>query len=433
MTLRLRHFLFVACLSILPTSQSFAIEAEGTNAPQSVAPTGQTCDADAFYNSLGQSESGGCGGGNQYNCTGPVITSGMHKGDKPLGKYQFMPKTLAELGIPVSGFVGNAAAQEEAIRRFTKRNNHCLDKPYTKNGVTYPPASDAIGTVIGGVKITRSGLLGASHLSGCGGARRVVRTKSTGSSDQLGTSALAYAGKFEGYGIFGDVAGGTCGEGVPNAALLFAQAQVDGIHDLIGCDPTIFEAAQARVEALQQLEFDTANQLITQPTPVEQATCLDQHTAVIAAAGGIHSNPGGTIQNSIGPVVQQPLAQTLGQFGSGIQGTISNIIESEFSSLANSFFGDLGSLFGGGGGINVPKTDCDMQQMVWDVAQCIEMPQLPSLSNIIGGKLGELAGNIANAPDNFFDAACNGMNDVLGGAFRNASDVYENAANATII
>jgi len=98
--------------------------------------------------------------------------------------------------------------------------------------------------------------------------------------------------------------------------------------------------------------------------------------------------------------------------------------------LANSFFGDLGSLFGGGGGINVPKTDCDMQQMVWDVAQCIEMPQLPSLSNIIGGKLDELAGNIASAPDNFFDAACNGMNDVLGGAFRNASDVYENAANA---
>jgi len=71
-----------------------------------------------------------------------------------------------------------------------------------------------------------------------------------------------------------------------------------------------------------------------------------------------------------------------------------------------------------------------MQQMIWDVAQCVDMPQLPSLSNIIGGRLGELAGNINDAPDNFFDAACQAVNGILGNSFRNAGDIYDNAARA---
>jgi len=192
----------------------------------------------------------------------------------------------------------------------------------------------------------------------------------------------------------------------------------------IGCDEDVYEQSENLTNALLQQRVEAANQLITQPTPVEQATCLDQHTEVIKAAmNGIHSNVEAS-NTSIAKVVQQPLKETLNQFSSNIGGTISNIISNEFSEIASAFSG----LFGGGGGLNVPKTNCDMQQLAWDVAQCIEMPQLPSLSNIVGGRLGELTGAIENAPERFIDQACKGMGGVLGDYMADVNSAFDAVA-----
>ena len=188
-----------------------------------------------------------------------------------------MAKTLAGMGISTAGFVGNAEVQNAAIRQFTADNDACLER----NG-----AYNHLGTVRNGIILTRSGLLGAAHLGGCGGAAKWAKGGG-GPSDQLGTSLADYAGKFEGYGIFGDVAGGTCGGGVPNAANLFAQAQARGYHDLLGCDPEVLERNKVIIDAVNQVNAEIAQASIKQPTSAEIMTCADKQLELINLAGGI--------------------------------------------------------------------------------------------------------------------------------------------------
>ncbi len=392
--------------------------------------TSTDCDADAFYNALGQSESGGCR--DQYTCMGPVITNGgIHQGTRPHGKYQFMPATLNGMGITDhQAFINNPAMQEAAIRQFTAENDACLER----NG-----AYNYIGQVRNGVTITRSGLLGAAHLGGCGGASRWARGAG-GASDQLGTSLADYAARFGGYGMFGDVPGGTCGGGVPNAADLFAQAQVEGRHSLIGCDPEVMQSAVDRVDALTQQQLEAASAAITQPTPVEQLTCFDQTTEIFSELGGIHSNPNKDTSSSIGPNVQQPLQNTLQQFmGGNILGGINDVINQAFSNITSQFSSLLGGLGGGGGGLFSagPSSNCNMQEQAWLISQCIEMPQIPSLGDILGGQMGEMMGQMGNvgnmisgmaSPDRLLEQVCSAANDGLQGMFGNQNDAFEGAA-----
>ncbi len=387
------------------------------------------CSSGAFYDALAQSESGGCGT-NQYDCMGPTISDpkSMHYGDKPIGKYQFMPKTLVGMGIDPVAFSKSPAMQEQTIQTFVANNASCLSKPYTtKSGKTYPPATDAIGTTINGVQITMSGLVGAAHLSGCGGARRMIRTSSSGSSDQLGTSALAYAGKFQGYGIMGDPAGITCGGGVPNAAGVFAQAQADGLHNLIGCDPAILDVSKARVDALRQQEIEAAKAIIVPQTPIEQGTCLDQQTEVWKAPMKIFSNE--TKPNtSIASVVQQPLKDTMSQFFTGnLAGSAASLVNQQFTNVSKSFHSAIGST-GLGGGLSVPTIDCPTKEMIWDMPNCLPVVNIPSISDLIGGQINALTGAIASAPQRLFDKACQGIKSKLGAQINDATDVFENAA-----
>jgi hypothetical protein len=394
-----------------------------------------TCDDVAFYNSLAQSESGGCGGGNQYNCTGPVITSGMHKGDRPLGKYQFMPKTLRGMGIDPNNFVGNAAAQEAAIRQFTADNDACLQR----NG-----AYNHIGQVRNGVTITRSGLLGAAHLGGCGGAARWAKT-GRGPSDQLGTSLANYAGKFEGYGMFGDVPGGTCGGGVANAADQFAQAQALGFHNILGCDPEMLERGKTIIDAMNQLNVEIAQEFIQPPTSIEQLTCADQQLALVNEIGGIQANPGGNLNNSnsltnLGLSIPNPfeafasgpLNQQLSNFANSAMSITSGI-----SGAINTAFGNVQSLFGGGGGGGVPSTNCTMMEDAWLINQCVSMPQIPSLDQIIGGQVAEITGAVTAAanmlnPERLFQQACQAGNSAIQGITGDISNTFEDAADVKL-
>lgn len=167
---------------------------------------GGECEAQDFYDALAGSESGG-----RYDITGPTISSGMHQGTKPQGKYQFMPKTLEGMGYISPGqctlrceeFLANPALQEQAIRDFTADNDACLQR----NG-----AYEHLGTNRCGCTLTKSGLLGAAHLGGCGGASSFAKGNSgCGGSDQLGTSLADYCKKFSGYNMFGSGSDGDCG------------------------------------------------------------------------------------------------------------------------------------------------------------------------------------------------------------------------------
>lgn len=209
---------FALGLSMSANNMAYSAASEGGS---------EECGSQDFYDALAASESGGCGGGNQYNCMGPVISSGMHAGDRPLGKYQFMPKTLRGMGIDPNNFVGNGPAQEQAIRQFTADNDRCLERMGAYNH---------IGETKCGCTITRSGLLGAAHLGGCGGAANFAKGSGCGPSDQLGTSLGAYCQKFGGYDMFGSGPAPECGAdvdigGSPTEIFIGSQETITSPHE----------------------------------------------------------------------------------------------------------------------------------------------------------------------------------------------------------
>lgn len=399
----------------------------------------QACDDVAFYDSLGQSESGGCGA-TQYDCLGPVITSGMHKGDRPLGKYQFMPKTLASMGISEADFVGNPAAQEAAIQQFVAMNDRCLQKQ---------GAYDHIGKVVDGVTITKSGLLGAAHLGGCGGAAKWAKGGG-GPSDQLGTSLADYAAKFGGYGVLGASADPACGTGVANAASQFAQSQAQGLHNLLACDPKVLEQGRTKIEALKQVNAEIAKAVIQPPTPVEQMTCIDQTAKKLDASGILHANPFGSLSESVNILEDGTLGGTLPKFDailtdnitnsmnslSGIPGAISTEVSGLWNEISTAFpdpSGLAASLTGATGG--PASGTCGVMEDTWLLNQCINVPALPSLTDIMNNKLGEITGAIASVPDRLIGQVCSVANSQLSGItdrVNSIDNVFEDALDQSL-
>lgn len=65
---------------------------------------------------------------NNYKAKGKMLIRGDHAGTRALGKYQFMPKTLAGLGINVSNenFINSPKLQERAMKLLTLQNAKTL-------------------------------------------------------------------------------------------------------------------------------------------------------------------------------------------------------------------------------------------------------------------------------------------------------------------
>lgn len=114
-----------------------------------------------------------------------------------IGTYQFQVATLECLGyygITYEKFKANpeifpAELQEEAIRALVSFNEHALEE-----------FDHYIGKTIGGVLITKSGLLAAAHLGGIGGVKSFL-VNSRNAEDMNGTSIRDYLLKFRGYNI----------------------------------------------------------------------------------------------------------------------------------------------------------------------------------------------------------------------------------------
>ncbi|UYW01434.1 peptidoglycan-binding protein LysM [Flavobacterium agricola] len=113
-----------------------------------------------------------------------------------MGKYQFGKTTLKGVGINDSSeFLKSPELQEKAFRALVSRNKWELRNEIKRYN----------GKVIGGVKITESGLIAAAHLGGAGSVKKFLRTGEV-FHDGYGTSIKSYLQRFADYDTSGIVA-----------------------------------------------------------------------------------------------------------------------------------------------------------------------------------------------------------------------------------
>lgn len=108
-----------------------------------------------------------------------------------MGKYQFGAETLKTIGVHNSQtFLNSPKMQEKAFVALLSKNKWELKKEIAQYD----------GDIVGGVRVTESGILAAAHLGGVGSVKRFL--KSNGSRkcrDQNGASVKSYMKDFGGY------------------------------------------------------------------------------------------------------------------------------------------------------------------------------------------------------------------------------------------
>ena len=108
-----------------------------------------------------------------------------------MGKYQFGVETLKTIGIYDSlSFLNDPRLQEKAFVVLLSKNKWELKEEIKKYE----------GQIVGGVRVTESGLLAAAHLGGVGSVKRFLRSNgSRKCRDSNGTSVKSYIREFGGY------------------------------------------------------------------------------------------------------------------------------------------------------------------------------------------------------------------------------------------
>ncbi|WP_085766159.1 hypothetical protein [Nonlabens spongiae] len=110
-----------------------------------------------------------------------------------LGKYQFGSVTLRHFGVyNTSLFLNTPSVQERVFNQYLNYNHDYLKSYIEKYD----------GKVVGGIKVTESGILAAAHLSGPGGVKRFFNSNGRLSSrDAYGSSVKYYMKKFADYNV----------------------------------------------------------------------------------------------------------------------------------------------------------------------------------------------------------------------------------------
>ena len=110
-----------------------------------------------------------------------------------LGKYQFGAVTLKHFGVyNTSLFLNTPSVQERVFNQYLNYNHDYLKSYIEKYD----------GKVVGGIKVTESGILAAAHLSGPGGVKRFFNSNGRLSSrDAYGSSVKYYMKKFADYNV----------------------------------------------------------------------------------------------------------------------------------------------------------------------------------------------------------------------------------------
>lgn len=108
-----------------------------------------------------------------------------------MGKYQFGRGTLELIGVYNTGtFIKDPNIQEKAFEANLSRNKWVLRRDIKRFA----------GRVIGGVKVTESGILAAAHLGGPGNVKKFLRSYGANVfSDAYGSSVRYYMKKFAGF------------------------------------------------------------------------------------------------------------------------------------------------------------------------------------------------------------------------------------------
>jgi hypothetical protein len=108
-----------------------------------------------------------------------------------MGKYQFGTSTLRTVGIhDSSAFLNSPRMQEKAFVALLAKNKWELKDEIEKFE----------GKIIGGIRITESGMLAAAHLGGAGSVRKFLNTNGRRKCrDGYGTSVKSYLKDFAGY------------------------------------------------------------------------------------------------------------------------------------------------------------------------------------------------------------------------------------------
>lgn len=115
-----------------------------------------------------------------------------------MGKYQFGMSALRAIGITSrTKFLNNPLLQEKAFVALLSKNKWELRKEIAKYD----------GKVVGGVRVTESGILAAAHLGGAGSVKKFFKTSGKKYlRDGYGTSLRSYMKRFGGYETSGIVA-----------------------------------------------------------------------------------------------------------------------------------------------------------------------------------------------------------------------------------
>lgn len=110
-----------------------------------------------------------------------------------LGKYQFGIGTLQLMGVyDATRFLNSPKLQEAAFQTNIARNKWILRRDIKRFE----------GQLIGGVKVTESGMLAAAHLAGAGNVKKYLRSYGRYDvKDAYGTCIAKYMNKFSGYDV----------------------------------------------------------------------------------------------------------------------------------------------------------------------------------------------------------------------------------------
>ena len=108
-----------------------------------------------------------------------------------MGKYQFGKGTLDMIGVrDTIQFLATPDLQDAAFYANAARNKWILRKDIKRFQ----------NKIIGGIRITESGILAAAHLAGPGNVKKFLRSEGANSfNDGFGTSIKQYFKSFEGY------------------------------------------------------------------------------------------------------------------------------------------------------------------------------------------------------------------------------------------
>jgi hypothetical protein len=212
------------------------------------------------------------------------------------------------------------------------------------------------------------------------------------------------------------------------------------LHKLIGCNEDILKGNEAMTKAMNERDMQIAKTRIAKPTDIAVMTCADQTAEQLSNVGGVHANPqGGNVSDTLGPLVMEPLKKSLTKLGEGNPlGSLGSMAMNSYAEITAEFNKALGSLTGGLGGLGGVggvggATDCGMTDQIFDMAKCLQTPQIPSLNDMLNGVLDTAGGTVKdaiNAPFDALNSVCEGVSDQLGGYMNDIDSVMNDAADS---